>query len=116
MAQEQDLTFITEDIPPATSFFQSGRGLRLSYMGRQEALYITEAIGKEEDPNEITEEEWLILRESWKKEAEVTYPDEGIYKVWLIDPVSKLPIPIGSIVEYIGDKRESKGKEAENPE
>ena len=31
MAQEQDITFITEDIPGATSFIQSGRSLRFSF-------------------------------------------------------------------------------------
>ena len=81
MAQEQDLTFITENIPPATSFIQSGKSLRLSHVGRQEATLITEMLKRGDDPNKINEKDWEKRRESWKREAQIIYPDEGDYKV-----------------------------------
>jgi len=117
MAQEQDITFITEDIPPATSFIQSGRSLRVSYVGRKEAKYINDIIlqniadpKKQTDPNKITPEFWEMVRSNWKQEALIKYPDEGDYKVWIIDPVTNLPVPLGESVEYIGgDIRETPG-------
>ena len=102
MAQEQDLTFITEDIPAATSFIQSGKSLRLSYIGRAEAKTITDMLLEKEDPNTIDEKTWTSLRSAWKKEAEILYPDEGDYKVWLIDPNTQEPVAIGEMVEFIG--------------
>lgn len=117
MAQEQDLTFITDDIPEATSFIQSGRSLRLSYVARQEAKYINDAIianiavpGSAIDPNTIDAKTWESLRAEWKINAEVKYPDEGDYKVWLVDPNTNLPVVIGELVEFIsGDVRETTG-------
>jgi hypothetical protein len=116
MAQEQDLTFITEDIPAATSFIQSGKSLRLSYMGRAEAKTITDMLLEEEDPNTIDEKTWTSLRSAWKKEAEILYPDEGDYKVWLVDEDGETPIPLGQRVEFIGGIRENPGKDDVNPE
>ena len=116
MAQEQDLTFITENIPPATSFIQSGKSLRLSHVGRQEATLITEMLKRGDDPNKINEKDWEKRRESWKREAQIIYPDEGDYKVWLVDPETKKPIPLGEKVEFIGGFRENKGKDNPNPE
>lgn len=117
MAQEQDITFITEDIPGATSFIQSGRSLRLSYAARQEAKYINEAImaniavpGSAIDPTTIDAKTWESMRAGWKKDAEVKYPEEGDYKVWIIDPNTGLPAPLGEVVEFIGgDVRETPG-------
>jgi hypothetical protein len=111
MAQEQDITFITEDIPPATSFIQSGKSLRATYAGRQEAKLITDMLlGGVEDPNKISEKQWQEFRADWKKEAEIKYPDEGDYKVWVLDPVTNDPVPIGEMVEFIGgDVRENPG-------
>lgn len=103
MAQQNSITFITEDIPEATSFIQSGRNLRKSYAAREEAQYITEMIKKEtQDPNTIDPKVWENLKENWKKEAEIRYPDEGNYKVWLIDPNTQEPVVIGEMVEFIG--------------
>lgn len=116
MAQEQDFTFITEDIPPATSFIQSGKSLRLSFVGRQEAALITEMLKKGNDPNKIDEKDWEKRRKNWKREAESVYPDEGDYKVWLIDPETKKPIPLGEKVEFIGGFRENEGRNDKNPE
>ena len=117
MAQEQDITFITEDIPGATSFIQSGRSLRLSYVARQEAKYINDAVmaniaipGSAVDPTTIDAKTWESLRAVWKKDAEIKYPDEGDYKVWIVDPNTKLPVPLGEVVEFIGgDVRETPG-------
>jgi hypothetical protein len=116
MAQEQDLTFITEDIPPATSFIQSGRNLRLSYIGRVEAGLITNMLIKEEDPNSIDAKTWASLRDAWKREAEILYPDEGDYKVWLVDEDGETPVPLGQRVEFIGGIRENPGRDDVNPE
>lgn len=117
MAQEQDITFITEDIPGATSFIQSGRSLRLSYVARQEAKYINDAVmaniaipGSAVDPTTIDAKTWENLKAEWKKEAEIKYPEQGDYKVWIIDPNTGLPAPLGEIVEFIGgDVRENPG-------
>lgn len=117
MAQEQDITFITEDIPGATSFIQSGKSLRLSYVARQEAKYINDAVmaniaipGSAVDPTTIDAKTWKNLRAGWKKDAEIKYPDEGDYKVWIIDPNTGLPAPLGEVVEFIGgDVRETPG-------
>lgn len=117
MAQEQDITFITEDIPGATSFIQSGKSLRLSYVARQEAKYINDAVmaniaipGSAVDPTTIDAKTWESLRAVWKKDAEIKYPDEGDYKVWIIDPNTGLPAPLGEVVEFIGgDVRETPG-------
>jgi hypothetical protein len=106
-----NVTFISEDIPPATSFIQSGTGLRSSYAGRLEAKFITDMLieGKE-DPNKIPEQQWQELRSEWKKEAEIKYPDIGDYKIWLLDPETNEPVPIGEMVEFIGgDVRENPG-------
>lgn len=116
MAQEQDLTFITGDIPSATSFIQSGKSLRRSYVGREEAKFITNILLEDGDPNLIDKKTWEENRENWKKEAEIKYPDEGDYKIWMIDIETNLPIPLGEKVEFIGGIRENKGKETENPE
>ena len=117
MAQEQDITFITEDIPGATSFIQSGRSLRLNYAARQEAKYINEAVmaniavpGSAIDPTTINAKIWKSLRAEWKKEAEIKYPDEGDYKVWIVDPNTGAPAPLGEVVEFIGgDVRQTPG-------
>lgn len=118
MAQEQQITFITEDIAPATSFIQSGRSLRLSYVARQKSSYITTLLIEDViDPLSISEKEWEDLESVWKKEAEIKYPDEGGYKVWLIDLETNLPVPLGEVVEFIGgDVRENKGEDIPNPE
>lgn len=117
MAQEQDITFITEDIPGATSFIQSGKSLRLYYAARQEAKYINEAVmaniavpGSAVDPTTIDTKTWKSLRAGWKKDAEIKYPDEGDYKVWIVDPNTGAPAPLGEVVEFIGgDVRENPG-------
>lgn len=98
----EQFTFITEDIPPAKNFVQSGKGLRLSYAARQEAKLITDMLIEEEDPNRITKEEWTDFRAIWKREAEIKYPDEGDYRVWLIDPITEEPVLIGEVVEFMG--------------
>ena len=116
MAQEQDLTFITEDIPGATSIIQSGKSLRLGYVGRQEADYIKTIIDSGDKPEKISKKEWTKLRNSWKKEAEKIYPDEGDYKVWLVDVEAEKPIPVGSKVEFIGEVRENPGRDDASPE
>lgn len=104
-------TYIAEDIPPATNFIQSGTGLRSSYAGRQEAKFITDMlIEGEKDPNNVSEQQWQELRLEWKKEAEIKYPDIGDYKIWLLDPVTNEPVPLGEMVEFIGgDVRENPG-------
>lgn len=109
--QEQDLTFITEDIPGATSFIQSGKGLRLSYVIRRKAKFITDMLlGGIEDPNNITQKQWQSEIEKWKEDAKVQYPDEGDYKIWLVDVDGVTPIPLGTRVEFIGnDIRETPG-------
>lgn len=117
MAQEQDITFITEDIPPITSFIQAGRSLRLSYVARQEAKYINDILisnvnnpTKQIDPTKITPEFWENIRKTWKSEALIKYPDDGDYKVWIIDPQTNTPVPLGEMVEFIGgDVRETPG-------
>jgi hypothetical protein len=117
MAQEQDITFITEDIPPITSFIQAGRSLRLSYAARKEAKYINDILlnnianpGEFVDPTSFDEKHWETLRASWKQEANVRYPDEGDYRVWIIDPQTGNAVPLGEMVEFIGgDIRETPG-------
>jgi hypothetical protein len=98
-----NFTFIPEEIPPATSFIQSSVGLRSSFVIRQQALLITDMIIKGgKDPNDITEQQWEEYKAEWKKEAEIKYPDIGDYKIWLVDPETKEPVPIGEVVEFIG--------------
>jgi hypothetical protein len=117
MAQEQDITFITEDIPGANSFVQSGRSLRLSYAARKEAKYINDILlnnianpGEFVDPTSFDEKYWGTLRASWKQEANVRYPDEGDYRVWIIDPQTGNAVPLGEMVEFMGgDIRETPG-------
>jgi hypothetical protein len=114
MSQEYEyppnVTFISEDIPPATSFMQSGKSLRASHAARLEAKFITDMlIEGEEDPNNIKEEQWQELRSEWKKEAELKFPDQGDYKIWLLDPETNEPVPIGEMVEFVG------GAVRENP-
>lgn len=116
MAQERDLTFITENIPPATSFIQSGKSLRAAYAGRKEAKYIVDAIQKGQDPTTIDPKNWATVRDGWKEEANKIYPDEGDYKVWLVAENGTTPVPIGSRVEFIGGIRENAGRNDIKPD
>lgn len=115
MSQEYEyppnFTYIKEDIPPATSFMQSGKSLRASHAARLETKFITDMLIKgEEDPNNIKKEQWQELRSEWKKEAELKFPDQGDYKIWLLDPETNEPVPIGEMVEFVGgDARENPG-------
>lgn len=120
MAQEQDITFITEDIPSATSFIQSGKSLRLSYAARQEAKYVNKAVvaemAKTTTPGpaltsvNIDTKTLESLKAQWKKEAEIKYPDEGDYKVWIVDPNTGAPVALGEVVEFLGgDVRQTPG-------
>jgi hypothetical protein len=117
MAQEQDLTFITGEIPAAKNFIQSAKSLRLSYRGKQEAKFIQDTIAEGENPNEIGEKLWTASREQWKKEAEIKYPDEGDYLVWIVDPITEEPVALGEVVEFIGSEvRENPGRFDPDPE
>lgn len=117
MAQENSITYITEDIPASDSFIQSGRGLRLSYVARKEAKYINDILlqniktpNRTTDPTKISPEFWEAIRNTWKAEALIKYPDEGDYKVWIVDPKTGEAAPLGEVVEFIGgDVRENPG-------
>jgi len=103
-------TFIAEAIPPATQFTQSGRSLRLSYVIRAQAKYIGEILIERQDyPLNPTidienydERTWEDLRDTWKKEAELKYPDEGDYVVQIVDPDTGLPVPLGEMFVFVG--------------
>jgi hypothetical protein len=108
MAQ-QDLTFITENIPPTISFIQSGISLRLSYVIKKEAKYINDILinnianpSEAKDPNTIDSKTWDSLKKTWREEARIKYPDEGDYEVWLIDPETQDPVVIGEVVKFLG--------------
>lgn len=114
MAQDYDITFITEDVPPSPNFIQSSKGLRVSYVARQEVKLITqmqiediEAVkqGKIKEPRDLTQIKpsfWDLMKTTWKREAEIKYPDDGDYLVWIVDPVTGVPVPLGEVVEFIG--------------
>lgn len=116
MAEERDFTFIFDDIPPARNFIQSGESLRLSYMAKAEAQYINKILMDNIafpltpiDPTTISTKTWEDLRVLWRREAEIKYPDEGDYLVWLVDPITDVPVTIGDVFEFIG------GEVRENP-
>lgn len=107
MAEEQGASFNSEEVGPPTSFIQSGKQLRKSYVQREVAKAIAEAEIAALPP--MTKEDIVAFTTDWKKEAEELYPDEGNYKVALRDESGDL-IPIGSVVTYIGgDIRENEG-------
>lgn len=111
-------TFILGDVPASDSFTQTGKSLRLGYVLRQESLFITNILlDRQANPGDPTiefelfsEKAWEGMRSNWAQDAEAVYPEEGDYLVWIIDPSTGDPVPLGSMVEFIG------GEVRENPE
>jgi hypothetical protein len=118
MSDKATPTFIAEDIPISTATIVSGTSLRLSYVFRAESKYIGEIfLARIANPGDSTvyienynEKTWESLRDVWRKEAEIKYPDEGDYVMQVYDPITELPIPLGEDVIFIGgDIREVPG-------
>jgi hypothetical protein len=109
-SQSQAVTFITEDIPPSESFIVSSVSLRKSFIIRKKAEAIVDFINT--NPGYTKEDVDKFIEDTdgiWTKEAEIKYPSEGDYLVYVLDPVTKDPIPIGETVEFIGGIREVPG-------
>jgi hypothetical protein len=110
MSDKATPTFIAEDIPFSTATTVSGTSLRLSYVFRAESKYIGNIfLARIANPGDATidienydEKTWEILRNVWRKEAEIKYPDEGDYVMQVYDPITELPIPLGEDVVFIG--------------
>jgi hypothetical protein len=103
-------TFIAEDIPFSTATTVSGASLRLGYVFREESKYIGNIfLARIANPGDPTidienydEKTWESLREVWRKEAEIKYPDEGDYVMQMYDPITNSPIALGEDVMFIG--------------
>lgn len=118
MSDQFTPTFIAEDIPPTTATTVSGASLRIGYVFREESKYIADIfLARIANPGDPTipienydEKDWEDLRNVWRKEAEIKYPDEGDYVMQVYDPITDLPIVIGEDVMFIGgDVREVTG-------
>jgi hypothetical protein len=119
MAEDNSVSFITEDVPPSPNFIQSGKSLRLCYVNREESKFITETLisnaeaepGEEFDFAKLPLSFWENSRETWRQEAVLKYPDEGDYLVWIVDPITGDPVPLGEVVEFIGGIRDNTGSQ-----
>lgn len=107
MENNLDVTFLPEEDGTAipTYTIASGRELRRLHIIRSNETQIYTWIGEGVVPSCVPEEERQALIDQWMAEATVLYPEEGDYRVRLLDVMGE-PIPIGSSVEYIVEEDE----------
>lgn len=96
-------TYNEEDIPAPEYMIMTGKELRDYYLHIQEINLnqdIIEGGGNPADQEHILRIESL-RRGTWLEEATILYPQEGTYKVILIDEVGDR-VEVGEQVEYVG--------------
>ena len=79
----------------------SGQFLIKMYISAKYQEQLWQWVEDEIDPNAVSPKDLADLKDAWRREAELLYPDKGDYKVRLLDEEGD-PVVIGSDVEFIG--------------
>ena len=100
--ENTNVTFLPEEDGPAIPTFTvaSGQELRRLYIIRSYDTQVYTWIDQDIVPSCVPAEEVQVLLNQWMAEATVLYPEEGDYRVRVLDLMGN-PIQIGSDVEYI---------------
>ena len=83
----------------------SGDYLRKLHISKKYGTQVVNWVAEGTDPLCVPEQDMKDLLDTWTREAELMYPDEGDYRVRLIDEEGNR-LPIGSVVEFIIEELE----------